>query len=103
MVEEITELRGQIAALCETVGVQRLYLFGSAARESALSEVRDLDFLVEFEPMPPAEYARNYFQLIERLEDLFHAPVELVEIQAIDNPYFKEAVEETKVPLHGPS
>jgi len=38
---------------------------------------------------------------IERLEELFHSPIDLVEIEVIDNPYFKEAVEESKVPLYG--
>ena len=51
--------------------------------------------------MPPVEYAQNYFLLIERLEELFHSPIDLVETEAIDNPYFKEAVEESKVPLYG--
>ena len=100
MVEEITASRTEIAALCEAVGVRRLYLFGSAARESSLSRVHDLDFLVEFEPLHPATYARNYFRLAEGLEDLFRAPVDLVEIQAIDNPYFREAVEERRVLLY---
>ena len=51
--------------------------------------------------MPPAEYAQNYFLLIERLEELFHAPIDLVEAEVIDNPYFKEAVEESKASLYG--
>jgi predicted nucleotidyltransferase len=101
MVQEIFDLRPEIASLCEALGVERLDLFGSAARESALAEVRDLDFLVEFKPMPPVEYAQNYFLLIERLEELFHSPIDLVETEVIDNPYFKEAVEESKVPLYG--
>ena len=101
MVQEISDLRREIASLCETLGVEQLYLFGSAAHESTLAEVRDLDFLVQFKPMPPVEYAQNYFLLIERLEKFFHFPIDLVETEVIDNPYFKEAVEESKVPLYG--
>ena len=33
--------------------VERLDLFGSAAREDFDPETSDLDFLVTFEPMPP--------------------------------------------------
>ena len=101
MVQEISDLRREIASLCEALGVEQLYLFGSAAQESTLAEVRDLDFLVQFKPMPPAEYAQNYFLLLERLEELFNSPIDLVEAEVIDNPYFKEAVEESKVSLYG--
>ena len=66
MVQEISDLRREIASLCEALRVEQLHLFGSAAQESTLAEVRDLDFLVQFKPMPPAEYAQNYFLLIER-------------------------------------
>ncbi len=101
MVQEILDLSREVASLCEALGVERLYLFGSATQESTLAEVRDLDFLVQFKPMPPVEYAQNYFRLMEELEELFQAPVDLVERQAIENPYLKEAVEETKVSLYG--
>jgi hypothetical protein len=101
MVKEILDLRGEIASLCEALGVERLYLFGSAAQESMMAGVRDIDFLVQFKAMPPVEYARDYFLLMERLEQLFHFPVDLVETEVIDNPYFKGAVEESKVLLHG--
>ena len=101
MVQEILDLNREVASLCEALGVERLYLFGSATQESTLAEVRDLDFLVQFKPMPPVEYAQNYFRLMEELAELFQAPVYLVERQAIENPYLKEAVEETKVSLYG--
>jgi predicted nucleotidyltransferase len=47
------------------------------------------------------EYAQSYFLLIEWLEELFHCPIDLVETELIDNPYFKETVEERKVALYG--
>jgi predicted nucleotidyltransferase len=100
MVPEIIDHRTDIATLCRELGVKRLYVFGSATRGASLAEVEDLDFLVQFEPMPPVAYAHNYFRLAEELEKLFHAPVDLVEIETLDNPYFKEAVDESKVPIY---
>jgi len=50
--------------------------------------------------MPPVQYAHNYFRLAEQLEILFEAPIDLVENDAIDNPYFREAVDESKVPVY---
>ena len=70
------------------------------SRGSTLADVRDLDFLVRFRPMPPVEYAHNYFRLAEQIEALFEAPVDLVELDSIRNPHFKEAVDETKVPAY---
>jgi predicted nucleotidyltransferase len=101
MVQEILDLRKEIASLCEALGVERLYLFGSATQETTLAGVRDLDFLVQFKPIPPVEYAQKYFLLREKLEELFQAPIDLVEADVIDNPYLKAAIEETQVPLYG--
>jgi hypothetical protein len=100
MVREIIGHRNAIAALCRELGVERLFLFGSATRSATLADVGDIDFLVRFKPMPPAEYAHTYFRLAEELEDLLGAPIDLVELDWIDNPYFKEAVDETKVPVY---
>lgn len=100
MVQEILDQKKEIASVCRTHGVKRLFLFGSAAQRSTLAEVRDLDFMVQFKPMPPVEYAQNYFHFMEQLEQLFQTPVDLVESEVIDNPYFKEAVEESKVALY---
>ena len=57
----------------------------------------DLDFLVEFQPLSPAQHADNYFGLQEDLERLFGVSVELVEPGPIQNPYFRQAVEQTQV------
>jgi predicted nucleotidyltransferase len=103
MVPDILERKADIATLCQEHGVQRLYIFGSATYGAALSEVHDLDFLVQFEPMPPVQYAHNYFYLAEKLESLFQKPVDLVEMETLQNPYFKEAVDESKVPVYEPS
>ena len=40
-----------------------------------MADVVDLDILVQFVPMSPVEYAKNYLLLTERLEELCIAPV----------------------------
>lgn len=60
----------------------------------------DLDFLVEFQAMPPTEHARCYFGLLEDLEALFQRPVDLVEVPSLRNPYFLEAIEPTRELLY---
>ena len=100
MVQEVIYQKEAIAALCRELRVERLYLFGSGASEASMADVHDLDFLVRFKPVDPGQYAHRYFYLAERLEELFKAKVDLVELDAIDNPYFKEAVDKTKVSVY---
>lgn len=91
--------REPIAALCRRHHVRRLDLFGSAAsgRDQAGS---DYDFLVEFEPLPPGGYTEAYFDLLEGLQALLGAPVDLVVDSAIRNPYFRRAVDAQREPLY---
>ncbi len=59
----------------------------------------DIDLLVEFDQMPPAEHAAHFFGLQEDLEDLVGVPVDLVELKPIRSPFFRQAVEAGKVLL----
>ena len=91
--EHIAELE----SLCMRYHVRTLDLFGSAATGAFDAETSDLDFLVEFEPA-----SRNtYFPLLEELERLFGRRVDLVKESAIRNPYFRQSVEQTRIPIYG--
>jgi uncharacterized protein len=100
VVREIADRRNALGALCRQLGVEKLFLFGSAARQATLADTRDIDFLVEFKPMSPQQYADSYFLLAEKLEEMFGRPVDLVEADRIDNPYFQDELNETRVPLY---
>jgi predicted nucleotidyltransferase len=84
--------REKVAALCRHSGARRLDVFGSAARDDFDPARSDLDFLVEFDDVPPARYAQAYFFLKEGLEDLFGRPVDLVTDSSLANPYFRERI-----------
>ena len=96
----ISERTADLVQLCRRYRVRRLDLFGSAATDRGLTEASDLDFLVEFEPLPPGVYANTYFGLLEALQELFGRPVDLVVESAIKNPYFLEAVEATRTSVY---
>jgi len=100
MVEFIHSRKDELARICLQFGVLRLALFGSATRSDFQPEVSDLDFLVEFRPMPPPEHARSYFGLISELEQLFKRKVDLVEASAVRNPHIRRNIEATQVPLY---
>jgi len=100
MIRLIEEKRDDIARLCQRYGVRRLELFGSATGEAFHSTTSDLDFLVEFRPLKPGEYADAYFALLEGLQQLFGCPVDLVMPRAVKNPYFLEAMNQSRTLLY---
>lgn len=100
MNEIIKNKKAELADICSKRQVKRLALFGSATRDDFDPTSSDLDFVVEFHPSPPAQYADNYFGLQEDLEKLFGMPVDLVESAPIRNPYFRKVIEDTQVVLY---
>lgn len=93
MSNPIDPQRDQLAAICRAAGVARLDVFGSAARDEFDAEHSDLDFLVEFDDLPPIALARSYFALKEQLEGLFNCPVDLLTTAGLDNPYLRLRIE----------
>lgn len=96
----IDERTADLERLCCRYRVRRLDLFGSAASRHGWTDASDLDFVVEFEPLPPGVYADTYFGLLEALQQLFNRPVDLVVESAIRNPYFLDTVEATRTPVY---
>ena len=82
----------EVAALCRSAGARRLHAFGSALRADFDPATSDLDFMVEFDNVPPAQYADAYFALKEGLEALFGRTVDLVTESNLANPYFRDRV-----------
>lgn len=97
----VAERTAELARLCQRYGVRRLDLFGSAATGRFRTGDSDLDFVVEFQPATVSgAYADAYFGLLESLERLYGRPVDLVIDGAIRNPYFRQSVEATRMPLY---
>ncbi|MEA2165158.1 MAG: uncharacterized protein QOK37_3285 [Thermoanaerobaculia bacterium] len=100
MIPELERKRIELEQLCRQYHVRQLDLFGSAATGTSRSSESDLDFLVEFQPIPPGAYADTFFGLLEALEQLFGRPIDLVVASAIRNPYFRQSVEQTRALLY---
>ena len=96
MEQDIAVHKEAIAGLCGSLSVESLLAFGSAPRAPSLAGAGSLVFLVQFKPLPSAQYASSYFSLAKELEALLRTPVELVELEAIDNPYFRKAVQKSR-------
>jgi predicted nucleotidyltransferase len=92
--------REQLVDMCRRYRVRRLELFGSAATGSFDPAHSDMDFLVEFQPMSPTDHGSSYFSLWEGLEALFGVPVDLVELPAVENPYFLRGIARSRTVLY---
>jgi hypothetical protein len=92
----IEERRTDIARLCSQFSVRRLELFGSAAKGTFDPSRSDFDFLVDFAPSPRLTPFEQYFGFKESLESLLGRPADLVMDGAPQNPYFMQAVNESR-------
>lgn len=86
--------------LADKYKVDKLYVFGSVVKNTFNTE-SDIDLLVTFKKIPLLEYADNYFDFQEELEELFKRRVDLVVDTSIVNPYLIDKINNTKLPLYG--
>jgi len=96
----LIDKKDKLDSLCKTYNVKDLYAFGSVCTDK-FRETSDIDFLVSFKHMRPDDYADSYFDLADKLEELFHRPVDLVTEKSLKNPYFIESLNQTKTRLYG--
>ena len=97
MHELIDRRRVDLAAICRRYGVRRLEVFGSAARGSDFDpNASDVDFLVEFETEDDHDPLEQFFGLSELLKRLLGRPVDLVERDAVVNPFLLASIDEAR-------
>jgi predicted nucleotidyltransferase len=89
----------EIKKLSRRYHVKKLELFGSAAIAGKFKPKSDFDFLVEFQA-DTLNRADCYFGLWEELQHLFGRRVDLVETEAIRNPYFLESIARSRALLY---
>src|SRR5260370_16717150 len=98
----VEQHRTELEQLCRKHRVKTLELFGSATQQDFDPTRSDLDFLVEYLPLPQGEHARAFFGLLHDLEDLFHRKIDLVMMRAIRDPYFLLAVNKPRRMFYAP-
>ena len=100
----IAEKRQSLAALCRRFGVQRLEVFGSAARGTDFDARRsDADFLVSFSPR--VNDLSRFMDFKEALEALLGCAVDLVDrgaVEASRNYIRRRSILAEAEPVYGP-
>lgn len=81
--------------LCLKHHVGKLFVFGSVLNPSFKPD-SDIDFLVSFKKVRLEDYADNYFDFKFSLKDLFNREIDLLEENAIRNPYLLKSINSSK-------
>lgn len=81
-----------IESLCREHHVVRLSLTGSAATGDFDPAASDLDFLVSYRPGYHGTAWDDYWGLKEGLEALFQRKVDLIDRDALRNPFVRESM-----------
>ncbi len=90
----------KIKALCSKHKVSRLFVFGSVLTER-YNQSSDIDFVVDFSDVDIYNYADNYFDLKNSLENLLNTQIDLLEEKAINNPYLSKSIDSSKQLIYG--
>ena len=89
-----------VTPACEQYDVRELSLFGSQARGDAHAK-SDFDFVVSFNKSQKGKLSDRFFGLLFYLEDHLSQQIDLLEQEAIRNPYLREAIELEKKVIYG--
>ena len=87
----LEQYRREIHQVCAAHKVVGLYAFSSVLGKK-FNNNSDVDLIVEFDAIDVEAYADNYFDLEFSSQDVLHRSVELLEKQALKNPYFLKAI-----------
>lgn len=92
----------KIIELCKRFHVRKLWVFGSILT-SRFSKESDVDFCVDFDwsRIPLLESANNFFGFMDSLENLLQRKVDLTDDSAVQNPYFRAELNETRRLIYG--
>jgi predicted nucleotidyltransferase len=94
----LEEIKKYATPACNEYRVKSLYLFGSLARGDSSAD-SDIDLLVEFEN-PDLQLSKRFFGLLHYLEDVLGRDVDLLTVNSLKNPYFREKVLKEKVNIY---
>jgi len=96
MQQLIEKRKNELIAICQALGIKRLYAFGSVVSEKFRDD-SDIDFLISFsDNLTVDEYTKNYFTLQYKLRELFKREIDIVTERTLSNPYFIQSINESK-------
>jgi len=90
----------QIRRICSDHKVEQLFVFGSI-KTDRFNDRSDVDVLVQFSSyVDPLEYFDNYMDLKEKLKLVLNREIDIVENQAVRNPFFRKILDREKILIY---
>lgn len=99
--ETIRSRQSEIVELCQINQVAQLDLFGSATQTTFDPATSDFDFVVDFLIDTSEGAADRFFGLKQGLSDTLGRTIDLVDVKAIKNPYFLQAIAPSRLTIYG--
>ena len=97
----IIELNKQnIIDICQKHKVKTLAVFGSVLTDRFCDD-SDIDFVVDFTDVDERDYADNYLEMQESLQNLFGREIDLLENKAIRNSILLQTINDSKQVIYG--
>ena len=97
----IIELNKQnIIDFCQKHKVKTLAVFGSVLTDRFCDD-SDIDFVVDFTDVDESDYADNYLEMQEALQNLLGREIDLLENKAIRNSILLQTINDSKQVIYG--
>jgi predicted nucleotidyltransferase len=96
---EIEGHKQVIEKICRDLRVKRIDLVGSASRGDFQAEKSDIDVIVEFDGFD--KLFDRYFELKNRLERQLGKQVDVIQEDAVKNPYVRKSLNRDRVRIYG--
>jgi len=88
-----------IKKLCSIYHVDELFVFDATHFNE--SKPCKHGFIVRFDPLSTEQYGDNYYALKRELKKIMGCEFELIEEQALKNPFMKKIIDASKIRLYG--
>ena len=95
---ELHNYKENIRNICTALSVKRLELVGSATRDDFQPDKSDIDVLVDFKGNE--RLFERYFDLKEQLEQCFGRRVDIIQSNALKNPYVRKSIDCDRIALY---
>ena len=91
----------ELIEICKAHKVSKLYAFGSVVTQDKFTDESDVDLAIEIDQtLEPLQQGEMWWQLFDKLPQLFNRKVDIVNTQNLRNKYFIQNLNRTKVTIY---
>lgn len=95
----ISDKIDKIKEICKKHNVKEMYVIGSVVSDNFTPD-SDIDFLIKFNDISIKEYTDNYFELHQKLHQIFNRNIDLITYKSLRNLFFIQSINASKQLLY---